>query len=159
MAKTYNKDKHFDLDYFRTKGLAFFDTLDFSDVSNEEIKNIIDCGVPEVEFYQCIFKDLDLSGTGFNQKLSFTQCDFSGNTNFEKCVFHKDTSFTHSVFNGITNFDSIIYEKDLIFSYIRTKPAKFRKSRTGMRENTIPRRVISIFLEALHRFSMKKQAA
>ena len=124
MAKTYNKDKHFDLDYFRTKGLAFFDTLDFSDVSNEEIKNIIDCGVPEVEFYQCIFKDLDLSGTGFNQKLSFTQCDFSGNTNFEKCVFHKDTSFTHSVFNGITNFDSIIYEKDLIFSYIRTKPAK-----------------------------------
>ena len=23
MAKTYNKDKHFDLDYFRTKGLAF----------------------------------------------------------------------------------------------------------------------------------------
>ena len=62
MAKTYNKDKHFYLDYFRTKGLAFFDTLDFSDVSNEEIKNIIDCGVPEVEFYQCIFKDHNYRG-------------------------------------------------------------------------------------------------
>ncbi len=62
MAKTYNKNKHFDLDYFRTKGLAFFDTLDFSDVSNEEIKNIIDCGVPEVEFYQCIFKDHNYRG-------------------------------------------------------------------------------------------------
>ena len=62
MVKTYNKNKHFDLDYFRTKGLAFFDTLDFSDVSNEEIKNIIDCGVPEVEFYQCIFKDHNYRG-------------------------------------------------------------------------------------------------
>ncbi|MBR3677124.1 MAG: pentapeptide repeat-containing protein [Alphaproteobacteria bacterium] len=124
MAKTYNKDKHFDANYFRTKGLAFFDTLDFSDISSEEIKAIINYGFPEVEFYQCIFKDLDLSGTEFHPKLSFTQCEFSGNTNFEKCVFHKDTSFTHSVFNGITNFDSIIYEKDLIFSYIRTKPAK-----------------------------------
>jgi excisionase family DNA binding protein len=112
------------LDYFRTKGLAFFDTLDFSDVSNEEIKNIIDCGVPEVEFYQCIFNDLDLSGTEFNQKLSFTQCNFSGNTNFEKCVFHKDTSFTHSVFNGITNFNNVIYEKTLGFERIHTKPAK-----------------------------------
>ena len=109
MAKTYNKDKHFDADYFRTKGLAFFDTLDFSDIDNEEIKAIINYGFPEVEFYQCIFKDLDLSGTEFYPKLSFTQCEFSGNTSFEKCVFHKDTSFTHSVFNGITNFDSIIY--------------------------------------------------
>lgn len=124
MAKTYNKSKHFDLDYFRTKGLAFFDTLDFSDVSNEEIKNIIDCGVPEVEFYQCIFKDLDLSGTGFNQKLSFTQCDFSGNTNFEKCVFHKDTSFMSSVFNGIANFNYVTYNRDLSFQGITAKPAK-----------------------------------
>jgi excisionase family DNA binding protein len=38
MAKTYNKDKHFDADYFRTKGLAFFDTLDFSDIDNEEMR-------------------------------------------------------------------------------------------------------------------------
>ena len=124
MAKTYNKDKHFDLDFFRTKGLAFFDTLDFSDVSNEEINNIIDCGVPEVEFYQCIFKDLDLSGTEFFSRLRFTQCDFSGNTSFEKCVFYDHASFMHSVFNGITNFNNIIYKKTLDFDYIHTKPAK-----------------------------------
>ena len=124
MVKTYNKNKHFDLDYFRTKGLAFFDTLDFSDVSNEEIKNIIDCGVPEVEFYQCIFNDLDLSGTEFNQMLSFTQCNFSGNTNFEKCVFHKDTSFMSSVFNGIANFNYVTYNSDLSFQGITAKPAK-----------------------------------
>ena len=37
MAKTYNREKHFDIDYFRTKGIAYFDTLDFSDVSNEDI--------------------------------------------------------------------------------------------------------------------------
>ena len=60
MAKTYNKSKHFDLSYFQTKGTAFFDTLDFSEVDNEEIKAIINCGVPDIEFYECIFKDLDL---------------------------------------------------------------------------------------------------
>lgn len=124
MAKTYNKDKHFDADYFRTKGLAFFDTLDFSDVNNEEIKAIINYGFPEVEFYQCIFKDLDLSGTEFHPKLSFTQCEFSGNTSFEKCVFHNHTSFAHSVFNGITNFNNVIYDKNLEFTCIHTKPAK-----------------------------------
>ena len=50
MAKTYNKSKHFDLSYFQTKGTAFFDTLDFSEVDNEEIKAIINCGVPDIEF-------------------------------------------------------------------------------------------------------------
>ena len=104
--------------------MAFFDTLDFSDISNEEIKAIINYGFPEVEFYQCIFKDLDLSGTEFYPKLSFTQCEFSGNTNFEKCVFHNYTSFAHSVFNGITNFNNVIYDKDLSFQHIHTKPAK-----------------------------------
>ena len=124
MAKTYNREKHFDLDFFRTKGLAFFDTLDFSNVSGDEIKTIIHCGVPKVEFYQCFFKDLDLSGTEFYPDLSFMQCEFSGNTSFEKCVFHNHTSFMRSVFNGITNFNNVIYEKTLGFEYIHTKPAK-----------------------------------
>lgn len=124
MAKTYNKDKHFDPDFFRTKGLAFFDTLDFSNVSNEEIKAIIKYGFPEVEFYQCIFKDLDLSGTEFYQKLNFTKCEFSGNTSFEKCIFHDNTSFMHSIFNGISNFNNVIYDKNLSFTRIYTKPAK-----------------------------------
>ena len=115
MAKSYNKDKHFDLDFFRAKGMAFFDTLDFSEVDNEEIKAIIECGMPEVEFYQCIFKDLDLNGTEFNIDLKFTQCEFKGNTNFEKCVFAKNTSFMRSVFNGITNFNNVIYEKNFRF--------------------------------------------
>lgn len=122
--KTYNKEKHFDLDYFRVKGLAYFDTLDFSDVSNEEIKNIIDCGVPEVEFYQCHFKDLDLSGTEFNTDLKFTQCEFKGNTNFEKCKFRKNASFMYSVFNGIANFNYVIYDDNLSFQGITVKPAK-----------------------------------
>ena len=75
--KTYNKEKHFDLDYFRAKGMAFFDTLDFSEVDNDEIKAIIECGLPEVEFYQCTFKDLDLSRTIFKVNLKFMQCEFT----------------------------------------------------------------------------------
>lgn len=124
MAKTYNREKHFDIDYFRAKNLAFFDTLDFSSVSNEDIRQIATSGFPEIEFYQCIFKDLDLSGTEFHSKLRFTQCEFSGNTSFEKCIFHNHTSFMHSVFNGITNFNNIVYEKTLDFDRIHTKPAK-----------------------------------
>ena len=124
MAKTYNKEKHFDLDYFRAKGMAFFDTLDFSEVDNEEIKAIIECGVPEVEFYQCTFKDLDLSRAIFKVNLKFMQCEFKGNTSFEKSVFCGHTCFTRSVFNGITNFNNIIYEKELDFFFIQTKPAK-----------------------------------
>ena len=118
MAKTYNREKHFDIDYFRAKNLAFFDTLDFSSVSNEEIRQIATSGFPEIEFYQCIFTDLDLSGTEFHSKLRFTQCEFSGNTSFEKCVFYEDASFIHSVFNGITNFSNVDYKKRfIIFSY------------------------------------------
>lgn len=124
MAKTYNREKHFDIDYFRAKNLAFFDTLDFSSVSNEEIRQIATSGFPEIEFYQCIFKDLDLSGTEFHSKLRFTQCEFSGNTSFEKCIFYEDASFIHSVFNGITNFSNVDYKKDLSFFHILTKPAK-----------------------------------
>lgn len=122
--KTFNKEKHFDLDYFRAKGMAFFDTLDFSEVDNEEIKAITECGVPEVEFYQCTFKDLDLNGTKFNTDLKFTQCEFKGNTNFEKCIFAKNASFMNSVFNGIANFNYVIYNDNLSFYGITVKPAK-----------------------------------
>ena len=59
MAKTYNKSKHFDLSYFQAKGTAFFDMLDFSETSADDIKEILACAVPDIEFYQCIFKDLD----------------------------------------------------------------------------------------------------
>lgn len=89
MAKTYNKSKHFDLSYFQTKGIAFFDTLDFSEVDNEEIKAIIKCGVPDIEFYECIFKDLDLKNTDFESKTTFSGCQFNGNTIFENCIFLK----------------------------------------------------------------------
>ena len=41
MAKTFNKEKHFDLNFFKAKGMAYFDTLDFSDISNEEIREIV----------------------------------------------------------------------------------------------------------------------
>ena len=41
MTKTYNKEKHFDLNFFRAKGMAYLDTLDFSDISNEEIREIV----------------------------------------------------------------------------------------------------------------------
>ena len=124
MAKKYNREKHFDADYFRAKGIAYFDTLDFSDVSNEEIRQIATSGFPEIEFYQCIFKDLDLSGTKFISDIRFTECEFSGNTSFEKCVFQEEASFMRSVFNGVTNFDNVIYKKGLSFYHIRTKPAK-----------------------------------
>ena len=124
MAKTYNREKHFDIDYFRTKGIAYFDTLDFSDVSNEEIRQIATSGFPEIEFYQCIFKDLDLSETRFISDIRFTECEFSGNTSFEKCIFQEEASFMRSVFNGVTNFDNVIYKKGLSFYRIRTKPAK-----------------------------------
>lgn len=80
--------------------------------------------MPEVEFYQCTFNDLDLSRAIFNVNLKFMQCEFKGNTSFEKSVFSKQAYFTRSVFNGITNFNNIIYEKELDFFFIQTKPAK-----------------------------------
>ena len=55
MAKTYNKSKHFNLSYFQTKSMAFFDMLDFSETSADDIKEILACAVPDIEFYQCIF--------------------------------------------------------------------------------------------------------
>ena len=73
MAKTYNKSKHFDLSYFQTKGTAFFDTLDFSEVDNEEIKAIINCGVPDIEFYECIFKNWTLKDPFLKSKQTFTE--------------------------------------------------------------------------------------
>lgn len=124
MAKTYNKSKHFDLSYFQTKGTAFFDTLDFSEVDNEEIKAIINCGVPDIEFYECIFKDLDLKDTDFESKTTFSGCQFNGNTTFENCHFLENSAFDRSVFNGIANFNNVRYEQELSFGQIHTKPAK-----------------------------------
>ena len=54
MAKTFNKEKHFDLNFFRAKGMAYFDTLDFSEVDNEEIKAIIECNVSRCLLYQLV---------------------------------------------------------------------------------------------------------
>ena len=124
MAKTFNEEKHFDLNFFRAKGMAYFDTLDFSDISNEEIREIATCDIPQIEFYGCTFKDLDLSHTEFKSNISFTQCNFIGTTSFEKCVFIRYTSFRDSVFNGIANFNNVIYKQALSFEYIITKPAK-----------------------------------
>lgn len=121
--KTYNKEQHFDLYYFKEKEVAFFDTLDFSDVTSEEIRAIIECGVPEVEFYQCIFKDLDLSKIEFLNTISFSDCQFIGNTTFEGCHFVENISFDRSLFNGVANFNNVRFEKALSFDRIRTKPA------------------------------------
>ena len=124
MAKTFNKEKHFDLNFFRAKGMAYFDTLDFSDISNEEIREIATCDIPDIEFYGCTFKDLDLSHTEFKSNISFTQCKFKGNTNFEECAFRKNGSFAHSVFNGVANFNYVTYDQELSFYCITAKPAK-----------------------------------
>ena len=124
MAKTYNKEKHFDLRYFQAKGEAFFDTLDFSEASRDDILEIITSNVPDIEFYQCTFKDLDLSESVFNQKTSFFSCQFNGNTSFEKCVFRENAQFDNSVFNGVANFNNVIFNKELSFRQIHTKPAK-----------------------------------
>ena len=124
MAKTYNKSKHFDLSYFQTKGTAFFDTLDFSETSADDIKEILACAVPDIEFYQCIFKDLDLRDTDFESKTTFSGCQFNGNTIFENCHFLENVAFDGSVFNGIANFNNVRYEHELSFIQIHTKPAK-----------------------------------
>ena len=124
MAKAYNESKNFDLDLFRTKGVAFFDTLDFSETGNEAIKAITACDVPTVEFYQCVFKDLDLSETVFKNKVKFINCQFNGNTSFERCFFSQNAAFDISIFNGIANFNNVTFEKELSFRQIHTKPAK-----------------------------------
>lgn len=124
MAKTYNPAKHFDLSYFRSKGEAFFDSLDFSQTGIDDIKAILDSGIPDIEFYQCVFKELDLSETVFQNKITFSGCQFNGNTSFERCAFLENASFLQSVFNGIANFNNVTFEKELSFEQIRAKPAK-----------------------------------
>ena len=141
MAKTYDEEKHFDLSYCLAKGQAFFDNLDFSKAGTEAVEKILKSGVPDIEFYECVFTDLDLAhsdeniieyGTPYTQpfeepfksKISFSKCLFKGNTDFSYKKFNKFTSFRGSEFNGITKFNNTVFNDGAEFDSIHTKPAK-----------------------------------
>ena len=124
MAKIFNEDKHFDLSKCLIKKQAFFDNIDFSETYPEKIKDILTSGIEDVEFYQCIFKDLNLENSSFNDKISFFECLFKGNTKFSDSSFANKVSFQGSTFDGIAELNNIEFSEGVSFEKIHTRPAR-----------------------------------
>ena len=124
MAKLYNEDKHCDLDLFYSKKTAFFDNIDFSQASPEEINKIMNLAISEIFFDDCIFTNLNLSNKKFFRKITFNKCLFKGNTNFSNSQFEDFISFDRSTFDGITKFNDTVFNAGVSFVEIHTKPAR-----------------------------------
>lgn len=124
MAKLYNEDKHCDLDLFYSKKTAFFDNIDFSQASPEEINKIMNLAISEIFFDDCIFTNLNLSNKKFFRKITFNKCLFKGNTDFSNSQFEDFISFDRSTFDGIIKFNDTVFNAGVSFVEIHTKPAR-----------------------------------
>lgn len=124
MVKIFNEDKHFDLSNCLVKKQAFFEEIDFSQTDSSKINDILHSGVEDIEFYKCIFKDLNLENTRFDDKIAFSECVFKGNTKFSDTTFDGEISFTSSTFDGITEFNNTYFNNNSDFSSITAKPTK-----------------------------------
>ena len=124
MVKLFNEDKHFDISSCLIKKQAFFDEIDFSQTDSSKINEILHSEIEYIEFYKCIFKDLNLENESFSDKISFSECMFKGNTKFSGSTFDGDISFVGSTFDGITEFNNVYFNKNSDFSNILAKPAK-----------------------------------
>ncbi len=119
--KTYNSQKHFDIDLCLEKNKAYFEDYDFSDKLTANTLDILQHNFESITFDRCVFSDLDLSSKQINSKIAFLNYTFKKNTSFNNAVFIKDAFFDSSTFIWIADFSNALFNSNASFVKIIAK--------------------------------------